>query len=256
MLRLHASSIAVSIVLAGVIHADDLYTMEESFSVVPENGSNIIIENINGDIVIEEWSSENVLVEYSIKAESLREIESVIVECLYIDGIICSAILPDDNDSIIVDFHVSLPESLNLNLVLFTANGCIAMNSGSGTSLVEILDGSAVLDGFDGNLTVNIVSGVIDIRNTTGLSVANIISGTIKGTISNIEDNIAISTVSGDIDLVIENESFITVTTMSGEIDIPGVEVQQELYCKSVEFGDGEFKIDISTVSGDIRIRF
>ena len=258
MFRLFIAIAAISIISAGATHAGYTNNEEDSFSAVLEAGSNVIISNINGDITIEEWDSDQVLIDYIIEGENLEETRSIGVRCDNIDGILCEVIYPDDWDGSIeteVNFHVKLPESLDLNLVMQTINGCISLKNGMGTSLVEIINGSAVLEGFSGELTVNVVSGEIDLINVPGLSVANIVNGTIRGTIDNIEHDIEISTVSGLIDLIIEGTASVSVTTISGDIDIPGVEVSDDLVGSSAEFGDGEFKIDITTVSGDVSIR-
>ena len=121
--------------------------------------------------------------------------------------------------------------------------------------MVEIINGSAVLEGFAGELIVNVVKGEIDLIDVPGLSVVNIVDGTIRGTIDNIEQDVEISTVSGLIDLVLEGAASVSVLTMSGSIDIPGAEIYHDLMGSSTEFGDGEFRISITTVSGDVRIR-
>ncbi|MCD4700690.1 MAG: DUF4097 domain-containing protein [Candidatus Aegiribacteria sp.] len=249
---------AVFILSTGIALAGDTNSEEDSFSVVLEAGSNVIISNIFGDITIEEWDSDSVLIEYIIEGENLEETESIDVTFENINGILCEVTYPDEWHSSTearVNFHVRLPESLDLNLVMQTVVGCISMKNGMGTSLVEIIEGSAVLEEFSGELTVNVVSGEIDLIHVSGLSVANVVDGTISGIIDSIERDIDISTVSGLIDLVIEDTATVSVISMSGEIDIPGVEVNHDLVGCSAEYGDGEFNICITTVSGDVIIR-
>ncbi len=255
MIRFSITAVLISALAAGGAAAEDIFILEDSFSAVLEAGSNVIISNINGDITIEEWDSDQVLIQYSIQSDSPLDMESIFIECTYIDGIICEVAYPGEYGNIVVDFHVNLPELLDLNLIMFTLTGCISINSGTGTSLVEIMNGSAVLEGFEGELTVNVVSGEIDLQNVPGLAAANVVEGVIRGTLSEIERDIEISTVSGLIDLVLECSPAVTVSTMSGDIDIPGIHVLHDLIGSSAEFGDGEFKIDITTVSGNVRIR-
>ena len=59
ILRLY-TSITAAFIISGIVHAGNLYSREEYFSTFLEDGSNVIIDNINGDIVIEEWSSESI----------------------------------------------------------------------------------------------------------------------------------------------------------------------------------------------------
>ncbi|RKZ07360.1 hypothetical protein DRQ25_11745 [Candidatus Fermentibacteria bacterium] len=255
MLKLYTLISVISILTSAAVSAGDIIRGEDSFSAVLDAGSNVVITNINGDITIEEWNSDQVLIEYTIDGDQTEEIESINVDCNYINGLFCEVTYLDDWDGSEVDFHVRLPESLYLNLVMRTFDGCISLNSGMGTSLVEIINGSAVLEGFAGELTVNVVKGEIDLIDVPGLSVVNIVEGTIRGTIDNIERDVEISTVSGFIDLVLEGAASVSVSTMSGSIDIPGAEIYHDLIGSSTEFGDGEFRINITTVSGDVSIR-
>ncbi len=256
MLKLYTAVAAISILAAGATDAGNIVTGENSFSAVLETGSNVIISNINGDITIEEWDSDQVLIEYTIESEYFEGIESIDVQCEYINGLVCEVTYLDGRGGSKVHFHVRLAESLDLNLVMRTVNGCISLNNGMGISLVEIINGSAVLEGFAGDLTVNVVNGEIDLINVPGLSAANIVNGTVRGTIDNIDRDIKIAAVNGLIDLIIECSTRVIVTTMSGDIDIPGVEICHNLIGSSAEFGDGEFCIDITTVSADVRIHY
>ena len=250
---------AVLFLLAGTsVTAGDIFIREESFSYSVDTGSDVIISNISGDITIEEGDSDNLLIECSIEGENIEEVEAIEIECTYINGVICEVIYPDNWVEITeaaVDFRVSLPCSMELNLVMLTVNGCISLRSGAGTSLVEIINGSAILEGFSGELIVNVVSGEIDLVDIRGLSVVNIVKGTITGTIDSIDRDIEISTVEAFIDLVIDCPAIVSVTTMTGDLDIHGVEIVQDLVGSSAEFGEGEFIIEISTYSGDVRIQ-
>lgn len=255
MLKLYTLVSTISILAAGIVIAGDVVSREDSFSAVLGAGSNVVITNVNGNITIEEWDSDHVLIEYTIQGDHIEEIESIDVQCDYTNGMHCEVTYLDDWDGNEVNFHVRLPESLYLNLVMRTFDGCISLNNGMGTSLVEIINGSAVLEGFSGKLTVNVVNGEIELIRVPGLSVVNIVEGTIRGTIDNIGQDVEISTVSGHINLVLEGAASVSVLTMSGSIDISGVEIYHDLIGSSTEFGDGEFKINITTVSGDVSIR-
>jgi DUF4097 and DUF4098 domain-containing protein YvlB len=258
MLRIPAMSAMILIISCTEVTADDLFVREESFSYMVEAGSDVIISNISGNIVIEECESAFLLIGYSIEGENSEEVEAIEIDCSQVNGVICEVEYCDGWNGpleAMVDFHVCLPNSIELNLVLLTMNGCINLNSGSGTSLVEIINGSAILEGFSGELTVNVVSGEIELLDIDGLHIANIVDGTISGRIDSIERDIEISAVDGIVDLAIECPSIVSVTTLTGDLDIPGVEIVHELMGSYAEFGDGEFRIDISTYSGDVRIR-
>ncbi len=258
MFKLFTAVAAISFLSLGAAHAEGSYSEEDSFSAVLEAGSNVIIRNINGSISIEEWDSDQLLIDYIIKSEILEETRSIDVKFEMINGILCEVTYPSNwecGTDAEVNFYVKLPHALNLNLAMQTVNGSISLKNGVGSSLIEIINGSAVLEGFSGELTVNVVSGEIDLINVPGLSMANIVNGTIRGTIDNVDGDVEISTVSGLIDLVIESAARVSVTTISGDIDIPGVEIIQNLVGSSAEFGHGIYEIDITTVSGDISIR-
>ena len=258
MFKLFTAVAAVILFSVGAVFAGGSYSEEHSFSAVLEAGSNLIINNINGDITIEEWDSDNLLIDYIIKSDDLEEIQSIDVIFERIDGILCEVTYPyswECGTDAEVNFYVKLPQALNLNLAMQTVNGSISLKNGVGTSLIEIINGSAVLEGFSGDLTVNVISGEIELIDVPGLSMANIVNGTIRGTIDNVDRDVEILTISGLIDLVIESTASVSVTTISGEIDIPGVEIIENLVGSSAEYGHGLYTIDITTVSADIIIR-
>jgi hypothetical protein len=250
-----------SIILFSVTLAAGASTWElegrDSLSVQLQPGAAVVISNMNGSIHIEGWGSEEVFVGYSVRDPLLGPGYLDII-CDETDGISCRVASNGGTAQglqQVIDFLVRVPEDIDLRIVTETFMGDISLTAFSGSSLVEIIQGSVSIQGIGGELTVNMVSGNIDLADSPGLRMVNIVQGSFIADIDEVLGDIHITSVEGLIDLRIPEGVVVNASTISGELDIPGVEVREELMGKFSHFGSGEHTMIIESFSGDIRIR-
>lgn len=230
----------------------------DSLHATLEPGAAVVISNLNGDISLEGWDSGEVFIRYSLR-DPAGDPADVQVMCDSSDGLVCTVngyrgtrIGPGP----VVDFLVRVPEDLDLQIVTGTFMGDIRMSSVQGSSLVEIIDGTAYLDGIDGRLAVNVVSGDIHLTDSPGLRNVNIVKGYLNVVIDEIVDDIDITSVEGFVDLEIPEGVLVAASTLSGELDIPGALIVDELVGRSAVAGSGSYTVNIESYSGSIRVRW
>jgi len=257
MIRLIPALATIGTLVAGLALAEEVTVDEQACCVVLEADALVAVCSINGDIAIEEWDSDQVCIEYVITCENPDELEVMEIRCDTSDGVFCEVVYPDGwegDHNATVDFLVRLPGTADIDLSTSTVNGDIHLTDCSGSSVIEIVNGTAEADGFSGKLCVNIVNGVISLNDVPGLYSANIVNGEITGTLVELDSDAEITAVSGSIVLRVPANARVSVSTLSGRIDIPVGTVDHDIVGSTAEFGEGEYEIEIDTVSGDIEL--
>ncbi len=110
---------------------------------------------------------------------------------------------------------------------------------------------------FSGELSVHSVNGNIDISESPGIRIAELVNGNIECVINALEDDLELAVVNGSITLNLSTDAEVEIETISGVIEIAEIfnaYITDDIVGSSSEFGDGEFSIEISTVSGNIII--
>jgi hypothetical protein len=257
MIRLIPALATIGTLVAGLALTEEITVDEQACCVVLEADAPVAICSINGDIAIEEWESNQVCVEYVITCGNPDELEVLEIRCDTSDGIFCEVVYPDDWEGDLdatVDFLVRLPGTTDVDLSTSTVNGDILLSGCCGSSVIEIVNGAAEADGFSGRLCVNVVNGEISLTDVPGLVSANIVNGEITGTLVELDSDAEIAAVSGRVVLCVPTDAHVSVSTLSGTIDIPVGTVDHEIVGSTAEFGEGEYEIEIDTVSGDIEL--
>ncbi|MCJ7812033.1 DUF4097 domain-containing protein [bacterium] len=227
-----------------------------------QQGGDVVVENINGNISIESWDRDSVEVfaEIEVKAENRRDaeefIEEVHIEIGYqADRLSVGPNYPksEGGNSILdwifgrtkpqvnIQFWIKIPSIMNLNLE--SVNGQIA---------VESVKGSSVLRTTNGTIKANRMEGSVD---------GETVNGSLRINISEMsgEDEVVLHTTNGNIDLILPEdiEADVEASTVNGGIstDFP-LEVQGKLNNKQLRgriHGGGSL-IELNTVNGSIRI--
>lgn len=253
------SCFGACLVLVTSVFAGDIVS-EESVTVEVSSGDPVEIYTVNGDVTVEEWASDQVEVTYIITCSSEEELDFITVECDISSGIICEVDYDEDrgrSHSGSVDFNVRIPSGIDLEIELGSVNGNVSINGGKGEALLEVVNGNIEAEGFSGELAVHSVNGNIDISASSGIRVAELVNGNIECVINSLEDDLELSAVNGSITIYLGIDAEVDVETISGKIEIAenfDAYIADDIVGSSSEFGDGEFSIDISTVSGDITI--
>lgn len=142
------------------------------------------------------------------------------------------------------------------SLTIHTVRGNVTVHEGRvSNARIVTTSGDTSLDGVHGALAITSTSGAISVRNITqGPVNLKTTSGTISidGALSG---DIDIASVSGDVRMKLpEDASFrLFVRTISGDIDKPDMSGTLREWRTTI--GDGAYALNITTTSGDVRVR-
>ena len=250
--------LSVCLVLVSSAFAGD-YSTVENITVQISSEDPVEIFTINGNINVEEWDSDKVEVVYTVTSDNQEDLDFVTVEYDTSIGIICEVEYDDDreNSHASVDFAVKIPSGIDLAIELVSINGDVSIDGGTGEAFLEVVNGSITAANFSGKLEVSAVNGDIEVSESPGFRIAELVNGTIECIINAIENDIEIAVVNGSIILDLGVDALVEIETVSGTIDIVeafNASVIENIVGYSSEFGEGEYSIEISTVSGDISI--
>jgi DUF4097 and DUF4098 domain-containing protein YvlB len=256
MIKLIPAFITAGVMASGAM-AEDVSVTEETFMFDVSTSTTVVIGTINGFIETEEWDGDQIDVSYEIVCSDSAEAGAIEVIHDTTDGIVFHVDYREGWNGptdAVVDFRLRLPASTGFNASLRTVNGDVILKGGTGSSEISIVNGTADIDGYAGVLHVNVVNGDILFSDTPCISSANLVNGTIIGTLDTLECNADFSAVDGQVILILPADTHVSASTLSGEISIPGGEVTHEIVGSSAEYGEGENRVVVSTISGDIQI--
>ena len=228
-------------------------------SVMPGDGS-VIIENVNGEIHLLPGDDPSVQVEWKISYSDEGDPGRILVLHDEIDGLhVWTEVQEGDSPDAEVDFIVSAPAGSDYEYILETVNGDIEVGDCSGFAMIWAVNGNISALDFDGILWLEVVNGEVTFEDCPGIRAVEVVNGEIQGLLGPLEGDLTLDTVNGDIEIGIpEGSAAILIETVNGNIDIEGYEdavIITETVGEYAEFGDGEFSLIISTVSGDIEVR-
>ena len=143
------------------------------------------------------------------------------------------------------------------NLNLFTLQGDISVKSNASNIRINTTSGKINIDGVNDYIDIKTLASDIYVDSLSPELNIDTISGDFKFKLEN-SNNISINSVSGDIKGVIDNMDInMDISTVSGEIEIKshmGKKNKNIGRSYSGEFGNGSCTGKIRTVSGDIKI--
>ncbi len=233
---------------------------EETISANLSADELVSISNINGNISVEGWDSDEVEVIYVITCDDQEEMDAIDVVCDLADGIACEVEYDtdwDDNNSGEVVFEVKVPKNLALDYVLQNVNGDITISSAEGTSIIELVNGDIEASDFDGATIIELVNGSVITSGIPELDEINIVNGDITCTVSELSNDLILSGVNGKIVVDLDAAVVVEIETLNGDIDVSDsfdARIEEEIVGAFASFGSGEHTIEISTVSGDIEV--
>ncbi len=251
--------LSVCLVLVPGIYAGEVVT-EENITIGVSSGDPVEIFTVNGDITVSQWSSDQVEVVYIITCSSEEELDFITVECNTSNGIMCEVNYDEaweGSHSGSVDFEVQIPTGIELAIELAAVNGNVSTEGGNGEALLEVVNGNIDAEGFSGELIVHSVNGNINIIESPGIRIIEVVNGSIECAVNDLEDDLVIEAVNGNISLFLGVDAEVNIETISGNIEIADIfaaYITDDMVGTSSAFGAGEFSIDINTVSGNILI--
>lgn len=253
-------TVLISILLLSTAAFAEECTRTETITIPMSSGDPVGIYNLNGDIRFEEWDSEDLELSYTITCDGQRAMDNVTVALDTGSGLYCSVEYDEEhrffNDSR-VDFVVKLPSAGQIDLETAFMDGDIYLHGGRGSATLELVRGNIEVVDFDGELTAVLVTGDISVSGVSGLKQLDLVNGTIDCDIASMAGDIEINTISGDVNLALSAISRVAIETMSGDIRVAdsfAASVSQNYVGRSADFGGGDGRIEITTVSGNISV--
>lgn len=224
------------------------------------SGYHVNVDNINGDIDVEEWDSDGIQAEYTVTCDTQEEMDAINVTCDTAGGLSCEVRYSEDwseNNNGTVDFHIFVPRNTELDYMIDNVNGKIKCMDLCGTAELDLVNGDVEVSGFAGEMRIDVVNGDIATDEVSGLSSVDIVNGSISCTVKELQSDLSIDAVNGQVTLRLETPATVDVGTMSGDIDIAdnfAAIITEDIASSSARFGSGGKTISISTVNGDIEI--
>lgn len=247
-------------------------TLTENFSKeFPfENGNRLSIENINGNITVEEWSKDIIRIEVvktakgSSESSAKEALSNAKVDIQAVkSGISIKVQSPKSwsffswlwgsGSSVEVTFRVFLPQSARMQLS--SVNGSINVNVKDSELTAETVNGQISANGTK-LLTATAVNGRVDFESENIIKVESV-NGSINGSVLSEKPRTAsVETVNGSITLKFkENASFsLSVENVNGSIICDFKEVEGTKREKSGDINGGGETISIETVNGSIEV--
>ncbi len=243
----------------GFSFAEDV-VFEENITATLSADELVGIYNINGDISVEGWDSDEVEVVYIITCENQEEMDAISVDCDLSEGILCEVEYDEDWDEDIngeVVFMVKVPENISLDYEIAAVNGDVSLNSAQGTVCIEVVNGDISATDVIGETTIDLVNGSVTTAGIPELDEINIVNGDITCMVVELDNDLCLSGVNGEICIDLTADASVIIETLSGGIDIAdtfNAHIEDDIVGASTSFGDGEHQIIITTVSGDIEV--
>lgn len=141
-----------------------------------------------------------------------------------------------------------------------STSGEITVSGGAGARRISSTSGDVRVEELSGNISVNTTSGETNIKGETGYGNIGSTSGDVFFSLAELSGNISINTSSGEVTMELPKEVSLEfeADTSSGEIDTffdEALSFSKKGNHAAGTVGSGERKINISTTSGDVRIK-
>lgn len=270
------NTIAITLILGQLAHASISVTVPNALVSLFEKteefhetyrvaaGTQIQVDNVNGDIKISKWTEDYVDVYAKKKTNHGEgELAKADIEVVVDDMMKISTKYLEKNVRVSVNYAIRVPEGVVVQEVK-TSNGEIELNRTQGDAEVMTSNGEIDLNDVKGTVSARTSNGEIDIRGTTAVLEAHTSNGEVYVEIHSIpEDGTSISSSNGSIHVYISNDlnADLRAATSMGTVSMKGVTLRSRLNAGSEvstllvgEIGEGGRLIDVSTSNGEIRL--
>jgi DUF4097 and DUF4098 domain-containing protein YvlB len=247
-----------------------------------KSGTELHIENANGDVKISKWRKPNVEVRAIKKTTHEKdELAKVHIEVTIGDAMEIRTKYLEKDVRVSIDYVIQIPEQMVVKEVE-TSNGDIGLIDTKGDSKVRTSNGDVNLRDVDGSVQVHTANGDVTAIDVSGMmqvetangdviikGVATIIeattsSGDISAAIKHIPDQgTSITTSNGSIDLYIDDKlnADISLATTLGKIMIQDLELRAKISTKTESstvvngiMGQGGNSLNARTSVGNINL--
>lgn len=235
--------------VSGDIHSELSFTKCDRFSVSTTSGDiffpglesgNISVSSTSGDIRINKAEGESVLLSTTSGDIFLEKLTGEISLSTTSGDISVSDLKGDSNTS--------------------TTSGVITLGSAEGAAHISTISGDIRLDSVNGSFSLNSTSGEITVNSGEAQGDADSVSGDIRIFLSRLTGDFSCGTTSGCVSLALPEDGCYTLDfdSTSGECNTFFDDVLS--FSKKGNSAKGQYgdnagsRLDISTVSGDLRI--
>jgi len=212
-------------------HQDLLADETSMYDVKP--GSELTVENTNGDIEVSVWDSDSVQVRTLVYGDSTRGIpEDLEIRLDHQESMLSVTVdYPSGLSSFCsVDIVVSIPDSMHYAVSVEGTNGDITV-TGVETVNAETTNGD-----------ISVVASSSDCLETT--------NGDISAILPQQSNPLVAATTNGDVFLRIPSNLEISAETVNGDLSLNGLEYENSIATD----GTGENRVVAQTVNGDVQI--
>jgi len=250
---------ATAALFAFTAHANE-FTLEETVTADVVQGDAVQVVNVSGDIHVKGSDSPGIEVSYIVTCETQEDMDAVDVVYSIENGISFSVEYCDGWErcgSCRVDFFVTAPSGTELEYELENVNGKMILEGIYGLASVSLVNGVVEVNGFSGGLSVEVVNGDVSVEGASGLESLAIVNGCVFLSVEELSEDLTIESVNASVSMKLLCDAAVFVETMSGMIDIDegfSPEIERNTAGCSAVFGNGERKITVSTLNGDIEI--
>jgi len=226
----------------------------------PINAQTIVsVSNINGQIEITGWDSDNVSV-YAVKKSTFGEEELHKANISVTNtGNHLEIITKYTGQKLIqtrVDYSIKVPYNTSIES-LTTSNGEIQISNVKGDISASSSNGAIIIEDVNGIVSATTSNGHIEIRNTSGISDLRTSNAAITTEIQSIQDDINIETSNGAVTVYINPlmNATLEMTTSNAKVKLQGISLNISLLEDTHVIGTlgiNSRKIDIHTSNANI----
>lgn len=221
----------------------------------------VSVSNINGQIEITGWDSDNVSV-YAVKKSTfgVEELDKVNISVTQTGNHI-EIITKYTGQKLIqarVDYSIKVPYNITIE-TLTTSNGGIQISNVKGDISASSSNGAIIMEDVDGVVSATTSNGHIEIQNTTGISDIRTSNAAVITSIQNVHDDISIETSNGAITVYVNPflNATLEMTTSNGKVKLQEISLNISLLEDTHVIGtlgtDGK-KIDMHTSNANIYV--
>lgn len=235
----------------------------ETYRIAP--GTELLVENANGDIKISQWAEDHVEVYAKKKTNhGEEELAKVEVEVIVNGEMRVRTKYLEKDVRVSVSYVIRVPDEVVVRKVK-TSNGEIEISGTKGDVEALTSNGEIDLNDIRGAVSARTSNGEIEIKGTTAIVEAKTSNGEIRAEILTLPENgTEISTSNGSIHVYIVDDlnADLMAATSRGRVQVEDVSLQSRVkaasHSSSVlvgEIGNGGRPLNLSTSNGEISLR-
>lgn len=260
--RFLAGCATASIGLAGCAIPGTLETTRSSDDVSIPAGTPLVVENRNGDVVVDDGGGDTATLEVEKSTRYGADLfDQIRVETGERDGRFRIETVDDTppGRSVTVDLTIYLPDDAPVEAVE-TVNGDITLQDVAGDATIRTTNGDVLATAVDGFLTLRSGNGDVETRGVRGLDAARTTNGDVDVEVPAIRGDTAVRTVNGDVRVAVPEtlDAVIDFRTTNGDVGYSGLDldlsVDRATHLRGT-LGAGGSELAAESTNGDVRLR-